>query len=200
MNIAGLSSFALLLALLTPVAAAQSPGQPAPGFTVTDAAGKAVSLADYKGKFVVLEWTNPDCPFVQGQYGADAMQALQKEWAARDVVWLTINSTRQGHSEYKTGAQMASWMKAQGGAPKAILVDGTSATGRAYAAKTTPHMFVVDPAGSVIYNGAIDDRRSASTAGRKSANNFVRAALTDATAGRPVAVASTTPYGCSIKY
>ena len=194
------SSVALFAAAMATGAIAQSPGQAAPAFSATDVAGKPVALADYKGKYVVLEWTNPECPFVRAQYKADAMQAVQKEAGAKDVVWLTINSTNQSHYEYKTGAQMASWMAEQHGAPKAILIDPTSAAARAYAAKTTPHMFVIDPAGKVIYNGAIDDKRSSSVADRKTANNYVRAALNDATAGRPVAVASTTPYGCSLKY
>jgi len=194
------SSVALFAAAMATGAIAQNPGQAAPALSATDVAGKPVALADYKGKYVVLEWTNPECPFVRAQYKAEAMQAVQKEAGAKDVVWLTINSTNQSHSEYKTGAQMASWMTEQGAAPKAILIDPTSAAARAYAAKTTPHMFVIDPAGKVIYNGAIDDKRSASVSDRKTANNYVRAALNDATAGRPVVVASTQPYGCSLKY
>ncbi len=128
------------------------------------------------------------------------MQGLQKEWGAKDVVWLSVNSTREGHYEYRTGPQMDAWMKEQGGAPKAVLIDGKSDVGRAYAAKTTPHMFVIDPAGKVVYAGAIDDKRSANPADVKTAKNYVTAALTEAKAGRPVTVASTTPYGCSVKY
>ena len=181
-------------------AAAVVSGAAAPGFTITDTAGKAVQLADHKGKYVVLEWTNPECPFVRKHYSSGNMQALQKEWGGRDVVWLTINSTNASHSEFKTPGEMASWMKAQAAAPLATLLDSTSATGRAYSAKTTPHMFVVDPGGKVVYAGAIDDKRSANPADAKTANNYVRAALTEAMAGKPVTVASTTPYGCSIKY
>ena len=192
--------FSLSLALAAGVALAAVAGSPAPDFAVTDTSGKSVKLSDYKGKFVVLEWTNPDCPFVQAQYGADAMQALQKEWGAKDVVWLTINSTNQSNSEYKSAAQMNAWIKDRGAAPKAVLLDATSATGRAYAAKTTPHMFVIDPSGQIVYSGAIDDKRSARESDRKTANNYVRAALNEAVAGKPVSVASTTPYGCSIKY
>ena len=194
MTLAGAMAFALAL----PGFAA--PGAPAPEFTVADTAGKTVKLADYRGKFVVLEWTNPECPFVRKHYSSQNMQGLQKEWGAKDVVWLTINSTNASHSEYKTPAEMASWMSAQGAAPKATLIDGTSATARAYAAKNTPHMFVIDPSGKVIYDGAIDDKRSTNPADVKGANNYVRAALTEATAGKPVTVASTTPYGCTMKY
>jgi len=175
-------------------------GTAAPDFGITDTAGKTVRLSDYKGRYVVLEWTNPECPFVRAQYDPGAMQALQKEWGAKDVVWLSINSTNQNHGEYKSAAQMNAWMKEQGAAPKAVLLDGASATGHAYAAKTTPQMFVVDPAGTIIYSGAIDDKRSARASDRKTANNYVRAALSEAVAGKPVTVASTTPFGCSVKY
>ena len=167
------------------VAAAVVSGAAAPGFTIADTAGKTVQLADYKGKYVVLEWTNPECPFVRKHYSSGNMQGLQKEWGSRNVVWLTINSTNAAH---------------YGAAPAATLIDSTSGAGRAYAAKTTPHMFVVDPGGKVIYAGAIDDKRSANPADAKSANNYVRAALAEAMSGKPVTVASTTPYGCSIKY
>jgi cytochrome oxidase Cu insertion factor (SCO1/SenC/PrrC family) len=194
--------FALALGVACIAAPAWSavPGAAAPAFTLTDTSGKAVSLADYRGKFVVLEWTNPECPFVRKHYDSDNMQSLQKEWGAKDVVWLTLNSTNRASDEYKTAQQMDEWVRAKGAAPKATLIDGTSAAARAYAAKTTPHMFVVDPSGAIVYAGAIDDRRSARPGDAKLANNYVRAALTEATAGKPVTVASTTPYGCSIKY
>ena len=175
-------------------------GAPAPGFTITDTGGKAVRLEDYRGKYVVLEWTNPECPFVRKHYSSGNMQGLQKEWGAKDVVWLAVNSTNTSRGEYKTGEQMLQWMRAQDAAPKATLIDGTSATGRAYGAKTTPHMFVIDPAGKVVYAGAIDDKRSANPADAKTAHNYVRAALTEVTSGKPVSVATTTPYGCSVKY
>ncbi len=175
-------------------------GVAAPGFTITDTAGKAVRLADYKGKYVVLEWTNPECPFVRKHYSSGNMQSLQKEWGGRDVVWLAINSTNAGHSEFKTPREMSDWVQAQGAAPAATLLDSTSAAGRAYAAKTTPHMFVVDPTGKIVYAGAIDDKRSANPADAKTAHNYVRAALTEAMSGKAVTTASTTPYGCSVKY
>lgn len=191
---------ALPLAFAAGAAFAATPGSAAPDFTLADATGRTVKLSDYRGKFVVLEWTNPDCPFVQAQYNGNGMQPLQKEWGGKDVVWLSINSTSRNHGEYKTPAQMSAWMAEKGAAPKAVLLDDTSATGRAYAAKTTPQMFVIDPAGKVVYAGAIDDKRSAREADRKTAHNYVRAALAEATAGKPVTVASTTPYGCSVKY
>lgn len=191
---------ALPFAFAAGAAFAAAPGSAAPDFALADTAGRTVKLSDYRGKFVVLEWTNPDCPFVQAQYNGNGMQPLQKEWGGKDVVWLAINSTNRTHGEYKTPAQMSAWMAEKGAAPKAVLLDDTSATGRAYAARTTPQMFVIDPAGKVVYAGAIDDKRSAREADCKTAHNYVRAALAEATAGKPVAVASTTPYGCSVKY
>jgi peroxiredoxin len=189
-------------AALIPVAGAHAAanGSAAPAFTITDTSGKPVSLADYKGKFVVLEWTNPECPFVRKHYSSGNMQGLQKEWGAKDVVWLAVNSTSASHPEFKTAAQMTDWLRSQNAAPAAALIDSTSATGRAYGARTTPHMFVIDPSGTLIYQGAIDDKRSANPADAKSANNYVRAALTEAMTGKPVSVASTPPYGCSVKY
>ena len=187
-------------ALLAGSALAVTAGTAAPDFSVADSNGKTVRLSDHKGKFVVLEWTNPECPFVRAQYGADAMQALQKEAGAKDVVWLTVNSTNKSSSEHYTGAKMNTWMQDHRAAAKSVLIDADSATGRAYAAKTTPLMFVIDPAGKVVYAGAIDDKRSARESDRKTANNYVRAALNESLAGKPVTVASTTPYGCSVKY
>jgi peroxiredoxin len=188
------------LAFVAGTALAINAGTQAPDFSVADAAGKPVKLSDYKGKFVVLEWTNPECPYVRAQYNADAMQTVQREAGAKNVVWLTVNSTNKSSGEFKTGAQMQQWMKDKNAAQSAILIDATSNTGRAYDAKTTPHMFVIDPAGKVVYAGAIDDKRSSRESDRKTANNYVRAALNEATAGKPVTVANTTPYGCSVKY
>jgi hypothetical protein len=181
-------------------ATAATPGKPAPDFTVNDAGGKPVRLADQRGKFVVLEWTNPECPFVRKHYDSGNMQGLQKEFGGKDVIWLSVNSTRRNHPEFKTGAQMSQWMREQGASPQAVLIDETSATGQAYSARTTPHMYIIDPAGKLIYAGAIDDKRSSNPADAKTANNFVRAALTEARAGKPVTTPSTTPYGCSVKY
>ena len=194
MTLAGAMAFALAL----PGFAA--PGAPAPEFTVADTAGKTVKLADYRGKFVVLEWTNPECPFVRKHYSSQNMQGLQKEWGAKDVVWLTINSTNPQSSEYKTPAVMQGWMDGKKAKPKAVLFDRDGAAGHAYGAKTTPHMYVIDPKGKLVYMGAIDDKRSTNPDDVKTAKNYVRAALDESLAGKPVTVASTVSYGCSIKY
>jgi peroxiredoxin len=193
--------FALAAGAAVTLAHAQAvPGQAAPAFTVSDLAGKPVNLADYKGKWVVLEWTNPGCPFVQKHYGSGNMQALQKKYTGEGVAWLAINSTAPGTTDYLAPAAMASWIKQQGAAASTVLADEDGKAGRAYNARTTPQMFVIDPAGKIVYAGAIDDKRSANPADVKTATNYVSQALAEARAGKPVTVASTQPYGCSVKY
>jgi peroxiredoxin len=181
-------------------ALAAAAGQTAPDFALTDTHGKAVHLSDYRGKYVVLEWTNPDCPFVQRHYNTRNMPGLQKEWGSRDVTWLSIDSSSRDSRDFKTAAQLDSWMSAHEGSQKAVLIDSDSATARLYAAKTTPHMFVINPEGRIIYAGAIDDRPGASADETRKAKNYVRTALTAVTGGAAVDPANTTPYGCSIKY
>ena len=189
---------AALLGLALP-ALAVNPGQPAPDFTLSDLTGKPVKLSSLKGKTVVLEWVNPDCPYVQKHYNSANMPGLQKEYGAK-VTWLAINSTREGHSEFKSPQQMEAWMKKTGGAPAATLLDRDSKVGKLYGAVTTPHMYVIDPKGTLVYVGAIDDKRSTDPADVKTAKNYVRAALGETMAGKPVSTASTTPYGCTVKY
>jgi peroxiredoxin len=180
--------------------AAATVGQPAPAFTATDTSGKTVSLADFKGRHVVLEWTNPGCPFVVKHYQSANMQATQKEAVTKGVVWLTINSTSEDASDYKKPADMAAWMQQQKAAASATLIDASGKVGRAYGARTTPHMYVIDPVGTVVYAGAIDSKASSNPADVAGATNHVKAALAESLAGKPVSVASTRPYGCSIKY
>ncbi len=191
---------ATAVALALPAHAQLAPGQAAPDFTLTSIEGKAVKLADFRGRYVVLEWNNPHCPFVVKHYGSGNMQALQKRFTADNVAWLVINSTNRGHSEYMTPAAKAAWVKEQGAAPTAVLQDADGTVGRAFGARATPHMYVIDPKGTLVYAGAIDDKRSANPADVKTANNFVLQAMTEVRAGKPVSVASTTAYGCSIKY
>ncbi len=194
-----LAAAAAALALSSP-AIAINPGQPAPDFTLPDTAGKPVKLSDFRGRWVVLEWVNPECPYVRKHYDSANMPGLQKEFAAKNVAWLAINSTRNGHAEYYPPQRMEAWMKKSGAAPTATLIDGDSKVGRLYAARTTPQMWVVDPKGVVAYTGAIDDKRSTDPADVKTSKNYVRAALGEALAGKAVSTSSSSPYGCSVKY
>jgi len=191
---------ALTLALLPAAATASTVGKPAPDFTLKDTSGKDVKLSDFRGRHVVLEWVNPECPYVQKHYETGNMQALQKEATGKNTVWLTINSTRQGHSEFKAPPVMASWMQSQKAAATATLLDPEGKVGRAYDARVTPHMYIVDPKGTLVYAGAIDDKRSTNPADVKTAKNFVRVAMTETLAGKPVSTTTTTAYGCTIKY
>jgi peroxiredoxin len=188
------------LAVVASAAIAAAAGQAAPDFTVTDTQGKPVHLADYRGKFVVLEWTNPECPFVQRHYETRNMPGLQKEFAARDVVWLSIDSSNRSSSDFQTAPQLDAWMLAHDAAQKRVLLDADSEVAKMYGAKTTPHMFVVNPEGRIVYAGAIDDKPGASARDTPKARNYVRAALTTAMNGGAVNPANTTPYGCSVKY
>ena len=190
-----------LLALCSTLAAAAATvGQPAPAFSATDTGGRTVSLADFKGGHVVLEWVNPGCPYVQKHYGAGNMQATQKAAADQGVVWLAVNTTTREHGDYKLPAEMAAWMKGQKSAATATLMDSDGSLGRAYGARTTPHLYVINATGTLVYAGAIDSRASANPADIAGATNHVKAALAESLAGKPVSVASTRPYGCSVKY
>lgn len=196
--VSGAIASAVLFAILAHASA--TVGDAAPAFTLTDTAGKAVKLADYKGKYVVLEWTNPECPYVQKHYNSRNMQGLQKEYTPKNVVWLTINSTKLGHSEYKAPAVMASWETQMGAAPSATLLDPDGAVGKSYGARTTPHMYIVDPRGQLVYAGAIDSIRSSDPGDIRTAKNYVRVAMNESLAGKPISTPTSTPYGCSIKY
>jgi peroxiredoxin len=198
------ATLGLALALTAAFAPAQATaaaqvGQPAPDFTALDTDGKPVALSSLRGKTVVLEWVNPGCPFVRKHYDASNMQAQQKEATAQGVVWLAVNSTARGTADFKAPADMAAWMRQQG-APARTLMDTDGKVGRAYGARTTPHMYVIDKAGKLVYAGAIDSKPSANPADIPGAVQHVRQALADLAAGKPVAVSSTRPYGCSVKY
>jgi peroxiredoxin len=192
---------ALAVAFVTTTAQATATiGQPAPAFTVTDTAGKTVKLADFKGKHVVLEWVNPGCPFVVKHYSSANMQGTQKAATAQGVVWLAVNSTASDASDYKAPPAMAAWTQQQKAAASATLMDTDGRLGRAYDARTTPHMYVIDPAGTLVYAGAIDSKPTANPADIASATNHVKVALAETLAGKPVSQAQTRPYGCSVKY
>jgi peroxiredoxin len=180
--------------------ASASVGQPAPAFTAVDTSGKTVSLADFKGKHVVLEWVNPGCPYVQRHYDSANMQGTQKDAQAKGAVWLTINSTAQDSGDYMQPAALQQWMNKHQAAASATLMDADGKVGRAYGARTTPHMYVINPAGTLVYAGAIDDQPRASRADTAKATNHVKAALAESAAGKAVSVATTRAYGCSIKY
>jgi peroxiredoxin len=193
-------SLAILALAFSTAALANAPvGKPAPAFTVTDLAGKPVNLADYKGKTVVLEWHNFGCPFVQKHYRSGNMQALQKKYG-KDVVWLAVNSTNKSASDWMEPGPLTAELKRFEAQPAAYLVDEPGKMGMAYGAKTTPHMYIIDPAGTVVYNGAIDDKRSTHVEDVKIAKNYVAAALDELKAGKPVTTATTAPYGCTVKY
>lgn len=199
-NASLLASVLAVAAMAHPAAAAPAPGQPAPAFIARDADGQTRSLADFAGKIVVLEWTNSGCPYVGKHYGSGSMQALQKKATAEGVEWLTIASSAPGEQGYFTPASAKAWKTQVGSAASDILLDPEGKIGRAYDARTTPQMFVIDPAGKVAYMGGIDDKPYADPSTLKGAKNYVALALADIKAGRPVATAVTKSYGCSVKY
>lgn len=193
-------SAGLLVVFLSSTASAVKVGEPAPEFTVKDSKGNHHRLSDGSGKFIVLEWHNQGCPFVQKHYETGNMQKLQKEWTAKGVVWFTVISSAPGKQGHMTGSQADAYVSDKRAAPTAVLLDETGTMGRAYGAKTSPHMIVVNSRGLVTYNGAIDDKPTTEKSDVPGARNYVSAALTEAMAGKPVTTATSQPYGCSVKY
>ena len=199
-SLSALLSCALLFSGVAGLAEASAVGAPAPAFTLTDSDGKSHSLADFKGKTVVLEWTNAECPFVKKHYGANNMQTQQAKATADGVIWLTINSSGPGLQGHVDGAK-ANAIRTQVGAKQtAYLIDADGTVGRAYGAKTTPHMYVIDGSGVLRYNGGIDSIPSADQADIAKATQYVPQALAELAAGKPVSVSTSKPYGCSVKY
>jgi peroxiredoxin len=182
------------------VGRALPPGSAAPEFKGVDSNGVQHSLSDYRGKFVVLEWHNQGCPYEQKHYLSGNMESLQKQWTGKGVVWLSILSSAPGQQGYETPAQENAYLKKMNASPTAALLDSSGAIGHLYDARTTPHMFVINPAGKIVYQGALDDKPTPDPASLKTADNYVTDALNAAMAGKPVAVAVTKPYGCSVKY
>lgn len=193
-------AFALLLLAAPLLYSAVKVGQPAPDFTGTASDGKSYHLADYRGKFVVLEWHNNGCPYTQKHYKSGNMQKLQKQWTAQGVVWFTVLSSAPGKQGYVNASDENNYMAKMGAAPTAALLDPTGAVGHLYDAKTTPQMIVVNPQGVIIYDGAIDNRPTEDLRDIPVATNYVSQALEQALAGKPVETAATRPYGCSVKY
>jgi len=195
----------MILAVLTAAlvycsARAAQVGVAAPDFTGTDSNGQSQTLSKDRGKFVVLEWHNQGCPYTRKHYESGHMEALQREWTAKGVVWLTIISSAPGRQGYVSAPQENAYLKKMQAVPSAVILDPIGQIGRLYRAKTTPHMFIIDPSGKLIYDGAIDDHPTPDPADIKDSKNYVNQALTEAMAGKPVSEAVTRPYGCSVKY
>ncbi len=188
-------AFSTLLAIDSPPV-----GSSAPDFSAKDSKGDTQSLAKYKGKFVVLEWFNPECPFVKKHYGSGNMQNLQKEYTGKGVVWLSVDSSAPGAEGNLSPEQAEKVISSWSGHQTALLLDPDGKVGRAYGAKNTPHMFIINPEGKVVYEGAIDSKRTPNPADIPSSTNYVKVALDEAMAGKPVSTANTKPYGCSVKY
>jgi len=186
--------------LFTFSADAQKVGDPAPEFQATDSNGQVHKLSEYRGKFVVLEWHNNGCPYTRKHYESGNMQRLQREWTSRGITWFTVISSAPGQQGYVTAQQENDYMKQMNAAPTAALLDSQGDLGRLYAAKTTPHMFIINPSGILIYDGAIDSKATADQADIASATNYVTQALEEAMAGKPVGTPTSRPYGCSVKY
>jgi hypothetical protein len=177
-----------------------TPGKPAPDFQLPDIAGRAVKLSDYRGKTIILEWTNDGCPFVGKHYNSGNMQALQRRFTAAGDIWLTIASSAPGEQGYVTPAEARADIARWHAAPSDYLLDPDGTVGHLYFAKATPHMVVIAPGGTVAYMGAIDDTPSTDLADVKTAKNYVAAALRELAAGQAVSVSATDDYGCSVKY
>jgi peroxiredoxin len=196
-----LATAVLVVAMLPASSHAQAVvGSPAPGFTATDSHGQTHSLSEYRGKFVVLEWHNHDCPYTRKHYVSGNMEALQKEWTAKGVVWFTVISSAPGLQGYMTDAEENAYLEKMHADPTAVLMDPQGKLGRLYDAKTTPEMYVIDPQGKLIYEGAIDNRPTPDESDIKGADNYLNDALTEAMESKQVAVEYTRPYGCSVKY
>ncbi len=194
------ASAGLIASLLVQSADAARVGEPAPAFNATGSDGRTHALADYQGRFVVLEWTNADCPFVRKHYDSGNMQALQKEAQVAGVTWLSVVSSAPGKQGHVDAAQARQLTEQRAASPSLVLLDEQGKVGRLYDARTTPHLFIIDPKGTLIYAGGIDDTPSADAADIPRSKNYVKVALGEALAGKPVSQPVTRPYGCSVKY
>ena len=188
------------VSLASPLAAAQKNGAIAQDFKLTDVNGQTVQLSQFRGKTVILEWHNPGCPFVSKHYGSGNMQATQKAAREQGAIWLTINSGAEGKQGHMTGAEAKALIARQNIQSTDYLLDPKGLVGKAYGARTTPHMYIIDGSGILVYQGGIDDRPTANTADIKDARNHVLAALKEMRSGNKISVAQSRPYGCSVKY
>lgn len=193
-------SLSVTFGLASVLYAAAPAGKAAPDFTLPATDGKSYKLSDHKGKYIVLEWYNTGCPFVRKHYDGSNMQSLQDKYTKAGVIWLSINSSAKGKEGYFDAKGAEEDRVKNNSKATAMLLDPEGKVGRLYGAKTTPHMFVIDPQGVVVYAGAIDDKNSADSADIATSKNYVSAALDSALAGQPVATKETKPYGCSVKY
>lgn len=189
-----------LLVLLVATALAAKVGEPAPDFTAKDSNDKSHHLAEYRGKYVVLEWHNQGCPYTRKHYESGNMQRLQRQWTGKGVVWFTVISSAPGTQGYVRAPEENDYVKRMNAAPTAVLLDPEGSLGHLYAAKTTPHMYIIDPSGVLIYNGAIDDHPTTDQSDIPSSKNYVSSALQEAMSGKRVSDPATRPYGCSVKY
>ncbi len=196
----GSVAVALSVALTSPAFATPVIGQPAPAFSVVDAEGRTRTLAEFAGRMVILEWTNSGCPYVGKHYNSSSMQTLQRDATQQGIIWLSVISSAPGQQGYLDGPGAIAHARQVNAHPSAILLDPSGAMGHLYNARNTPQMFIINRDGRVVYQGAIDDRPTARPESLQGAHNYVRAALADLAAGRPVATPETTPYGCSVKY
>jgi len=172
----------------------------APDFKLTDSKGKIHSLSNYKGKWVVMEWVNFDCPFVRKHYDSGNMQSLQKKYLEKDVIWLSICSSADGKQGFFAGSELNDKLKEEKIANTAYLIDDEGSVGKLYGAKTTPHMFIIDPKGLLVYAGGIDDKKSTKVKDIEGAKNYVAMNLDAGLAGKPLPVRTSPSYGCSVKY
>ena len=189
-----------LATLLAGLCYGQKVGAPAPDFKATDSNGRMRQLSEYRGKYVVLEWHNNGCPFTRKHYESGNMQRLQKEWTSQGVIWFTVISSAAGQQGYVTAEQENEYLKRMNAVPTAALLDPQGDVGRLYAAKTTPHMFIINPDGVLIYDGAIDSKSTTDQSDIAAATNYVSQALGEAMAGKAVSTPTSRPYGCSVKY
>jgi peroxiredoxin len=195
-----LTAFTALAVIAAPASAAPVVGQPAPNFKLNDADGRVVQLSDFKGKTVVLEWNNPGCPFVKKHYNSGNMQKTQAAAKAAGAVWLSINSGAPGEQGHMNGAEAKAFVASAKAQPTAYLLDPKGVVGKGYDAKTTPHMYIIDAKGTLVYAGGIDDKATPNPADINGARNHVLAALSELKAGKAVSVATSRPYGCNVKY